>query len=651
MAKAATGKAIAPFGLWSSPIAPADLARSSRRLGLMQGDGAWIYWTEGRPEERGRQALMRAEPGRGRAAAVMEELLPAPWSARSRVHEYGGGEFLVAEGRIWFVNDADQDIYALSPGGKPERITSEPELRFADMALDAIRDRLVAVAERHRGGAGEHAHPDNLVVAVPLSGPDRGKALPLLQGRDFYAFPRPSPDGRQLACLAWDLPDMPWDQAELIVAPMRAGGDVGRPKRVAGGSGVAAMQPVWLADGRLAFLHDATGFGNVAVWDGDVVRDLTKLKADLGRPMWNLAVRSMVVGGDGAIVAATAIDGRPAVVHVTGHESRRPDVAIDDAGSGVAAIGAIAAFDGGIAAMLARDKAPGGVGLPAAGRRGAVVLRAATDLSLDPATISIGEQIEFRGGDGKATFARFYAPRSTSHRGPRGALPPLLVLAHGGPTASAGQGLALRVQFYTSRGFAVVDVDYAGSTGYGRKYRERLDGKWGIADVADCAAAVKYLVREGAVDPARVAIAGGSAGGYTVLMALATTEGIFAAGASHFGISDLALLMEHTHKFEAGYLHRLLGTTPRSWKTTCAERSPLRHVERMATPLILFQGLDDRVVPPEQSRLIAEKLRARGVAVELHEYAGEAHGFRKSETIVAVAEAELRFLTSALRLG
>lgn len=649
--KAGSAKAAAAFGLWPSTIAAADLARATRRFGLIQGDGPWVYWTEGRPEEKGRQALMRARPAAGRGEPVIEELLAAPWSARSRVHEYGGGEFLAAGERVFFVNDADQDVYELTLGGAPRRLTSEATMRFADLALDAARDRLVAVGERHPEGAGEHARPDNLVVAIALSGPERGKAQALLQGRDFYAFPRLAPDGTRLAVLAWDLPDMPWDQAELLVAPVRASGEVGRPRRVAGGDGVAAMQPIWLADGRLAFLHDASGYGNIAVLEGEAVRDLTRLDADLGAPLWGLGTRTLVARADGALVAHGQIDGRPAIVTMSEHEKRRPSVAIDEAGSGVAGLGALAAFDGGIAATLARDKAPGGLGLPAAGRRSAVLLRASSSLGLDPAGIAAGEEIQFRGGDGKRSYARFYAPRSSTHRGPRDARPPLLVLAHGGPTASAGRGLSPRIQFYTSRGFAVVDVDYAGSTGYGRRYRERLDGQWGIADVADCAAAVRFLAKNGAIDAARVAIAGGSAGGYTVLMALATTEGVFAAGASHYGISDLALLMEHTHKFEAGYLHRLLGTTARSWKKVCAERSPLTLIDRMTRPLVLFQGLDDKVVPPEQSRLIAEKLRSRGVAVELHEFAGEGHGFRRADTIVAVAEAELAFLTKALALG
>lgn len=644
---------IAPFGSWPSPIAAADLAGGTRRFGLVLGDGQHVWWTEGRPAERGRQALMRIRLDAGGKPGEPEEVLAAPWSVRSRVHEYGGGEFLAVGETVYFTGDSDQGAWEVVVGSEPRKVAAEPGVRLADYALDGGRGRLIAVAERHRSGAGgdTHAHPENLIVALPLAGAGRGKVLPLVEGRDFYAFPRLSPDGTRLAFLAWDLPDMPWDQAALWVAPVRSSGEVGRAKRIAGGDGVAAMQPLWLADGRLAFLHDASGFGSVAIWDGDEARDVTRLDGELGAPMWSLGMRTLVARDDGALVAAASIGGRPALVTVTELDKRRPSVAVDEVGSGVTGIGPLAATTGGIAGMLSRDRTAGGLGLPAAGRKGPVILRASAELALDPATVSPGEEIQFRGGDRRTTYARYYAPRSATHRGPRGAKPPLLVLAHGGPTASAGRGLSPRVQLYTSRGFAVVDVDYAGSTGYGRRYRERLDGQWGIADVADCAAAARHLVREGAVDPERIAIAGGSAGGYTTLMALATTKGVFAAGSSHYGISDLALLMEHTHKFEAGYLHRLLGTTPRSWQKVCAARSPLAHIEGITAPLILFQGLEDKVVPPEQSRLIAEKLRQRGVPVELHELEGEAHGFRRAETIVRVAEAELAFLARALRLG
>jgi dipeptidyl aminopeptidase/acylaminoacyl peptidase len=637
----------APFGLWPSPIAARDLTRGARRFGHVQGDGDDLYWTEGRPEEKGRQVIVRARAG---GVEPPEDVLPHPFSARSKVHEYGGAEFTVADGTLYFVNSEDQDIWRLTPGSRPKRITHAPALRFADIVLDAPRQRLDAVAERHAPGDG-HAQPENLIVTVDLLEASFGAVHDLVTGRDFYAFPRLSPDGSRLAFLGWDLPDMPWDQSALYVAAMKSDGSLGRPQRIAGGSGVAAMQPAWLGDGRLAFLTDESGFGNLALWDGETTRLLTRLKAELGAPMWNLGHRTFVVDGADSITAAATVEGKPALVVVTGLGERKPAIEVR-AVAGATSVGAVAGLgaDGGIATFVGRAKASAALVAVAPRRRAPAVVRTASDLELDPAGLSIGRTVSFRGGDRKTTFAQYYAPASATHRGPRGALPPALVLAHGGPTAQAGRGLALRVQFFTSRGFAVLDVDYGGSTGYGRAYRERLDGKWGVTDVSDCAAGARFLASEALADPARIAIAGGSAGGYTVLMALATTKA-FAAGSSHYGISDLSLLMEATHKFEAGYLHRLLGTTPRSWRKTCTARSPLTLIDGMTAPLVLFQGLDDKVVPPEQSRLIHERLKARGVRTELHEFEGESHGFRQARTIETVAEAELDFLRRALGLA
>ena len=634
----------APFGLWPSPIAARDLTRGARSFGFRQGDGDHVYWTEGRPEEKGRQVIVRARPA---TSLVPEDVLPPPFSARSRVHEYGGAEFLVAGGTVWFVNNEDQDVWQLTPGAKPERVTNAPNTRFADMALDSPRRRLIAVAERHASARG-HEQPANLLVSIGLDGPARGRVADLVTGRDFYAFPRLSPDGSQLAFLAWDLPDMPWDQSALYVAPVRPDGSAGRPIRVAGGGGVAAMQPAWLDDSRLLFLSDETGFGNLMLWEAGKVRALTRFKAELGLPMWSLGNRTFVVAGNDSVLASTDIDGKPALVHVTNLAARQPAVEVRPVPA--ASIGSLARYDGGIATSLGRARALNAFVAIGGKSRAPAILRTSSDFTLDHAGISVGRTVSFRGGDRKTTFAQFYPPRSATHHAPRGSTPPALLLAHGGPTGQAGRGLGLRAQYYTSRGFAVLDVDYSGSTGYGRAYRERLDGNWGIADVADCAAGARFLAAEGLADPDRIAIAGGSAGGYTVLMALATTKA-FAAGSSLYGISDLTLLMEHTHKFESGYLHRLLGTTPRSWKSRCKARSPLTLIDGMKAPLILFQGLDDRVVPPEQSRLIHERLKARGVMTELYEFAGEAHGFRQAATIEKVAEAELAFLVKALALG
>jgi dipeptidyl aminopeptidase/acylaminoacyl peptidase len=618
-------------------------ARGSSRIGMVQAAGDAIYWSETRPEEQGRQAIVRA--GRdGRR----EDILPRPFSARSRVHEYGGGEFLVAGDTVYFVNDRDQQVHALVPGRRPRRITDAPGTRFADCVHDAARGRLIAVAEVHapRDEAGAHALPRNLLVAIGLRDKP-GQITELAAGRDFYASARLSPDGRRLAYLAWDLPDMPWDSATLYVANVVDDGSIGEPHRIAGGDGSAAFQPEWGPDGHLYFVWDKTGWGCLYRWDGRRVTLVRHARgAELWRSQWVFGMRSFALNRNGRYAAAFLERGMPLLE--TGRLAGGETVSFPQLQKKAARIDEVVPAGNGFAALV---HSPGA--MPAVLRLGRGALKPIAEpppTIVEPKAISAGKVQEFRSARGQKAFGIHYAPANPGYRGPQGALPPAIVFAHGGPTSMTDAGLKMRVQFYTSRGFAVFDVNYAGSTGYGRAYRQRLDGQWGIADVADCAAAARFFARRRLADPDRIAISGGSAGGYTTLMALATTKA-FAAGSSHYGVSDLALLMQHTHKFESGYLHRLLGTTPAQWKEVCAERSPLNLIDGITAPVILFQGLDDRIVPPEQSRLIVEKLRARGIEVAYHEFPGEAHGFRKAETIIAVLEAELAFLQRVLKLG
>jgi dipeptidyl aminopeptidase/acylaminoacyl peptidase len=631
-----------PYGTWPSPISAATAAEASRRFGSVQAAGGAVYWSESRPEEGGRQALLRAD-----AAGNVEDLLPPPFSARSRVHEYGGGEFLAVEAAVFFVNDKDQDIYRVEPGRPPQRITDAPSTRFADFVHDPLRGRLIAVGEVHETGetAGERL-PRNALVAVALSG-TRGRIAELAAGRDFYASPRLSPDGRSLAFLAWDLPDMPWDSATLHVAPVRADGTLGAPRRIAGGTDGAVFQPEWGPSGELYFVCDRTGWGCLYRWLNEkIVRVHGGRGADLFRPQWVLGSRSYALGPGGKIGMVSLEAGAPLFEvkdlerdRVTRYPRLQALAArIDDP----------VALEESFAALVSSPLAPPAV-LRIAGSR-LDDLGRRPGAGVEAGDLSRGERRTFRRPDGRQVHAIYYAPRSDRIRGPRDEAPPALVFVHGGPTSMTDPGSKMRVQFYASRGFAVLDVNYSGSTGFGRAYRARLDGRWGIADVEDCAAAARYLAKAGLADAGRIAISGGSAGGYTTLMALATTDA-FAAGSSHYGISDLALLLAHTHKFEAGYLHRLMGTSPKSWKRVFAQRSPINLIDGIKAPVILFQGLDDKVVPPEQSRLIVKRLGRRGIEVAYHEFAGEAHGFRKAETIVAVLEAELAFLRRVLRLG
>ena len=630
-----------PYGTWPSPITPQLAARASRRFGCVQAVGGAVYWSESRPDEGGRQVIVRA--AKGDAADV----LPPPFSARSRVHEYGGGEFLVAGETIYFVNDKDQQAYRLEQGGPPERITNAPGTRLADFAYDAARRRLIAVAEIHAASkSGAHDLPRNLLCTITLDG-RAGEVAELATGHDFYASPRLSSDGRRLAFLAWDLPDMPWDGAALYLASVSDDGRLGRPAKITGGDGGAVFQPEWGPDGSLNFVSDRTGWGQLYRWhNGRATRVHGARGADLMRPQWVFGSRSYAIHPDGRIGMALLARGAPAFEVLKPGESKAER--FGRVQEQAARIDDPVALGSSFAALVSRPAAAPAVMRVRDG--GLATLSPPQAVEIEAGAISRGEVCEFRRPDGRVVFGVCYAPRSRECRGPAKARPPALILVHGGPTAMTDAGLKTRVQFYTSRGFAVLDVNYSGSTGYGRAYRRRLDGQWGIADVADCAAGARYLAKAGLADGTRIAISGGSAGGYTTLMALATTR-LFAAGSTHYGVSDLGLLLAHTHKFESGYLHRLMGTSPGKWKAVFAERSPINLIDQITVPVILFQGLDDKVVPPEQSRLIVDRLKARGIDVGYHEFAGEGHGFRRADTIIAVLEAELAFLQRALRLS
>jgi dipeptidyl aminopeptidase/acylaminoacyl peptidase len=633
-----------PYGTWPSPVTPEIAARASGRTGTLQAGADAVYWTEPRPEEQGRQVIVRAG-----ADGRREDILPPPYSARSRAHEYGGGEFMVAGDTVHFINDKDQQVYVLAAGGQPQKLTDAPDTRFADLVLDARRNRLIGVAETHTpaaAGDGQNL-PANTLIAIALGNGEPGRVTELAAGRDFYAHARVSSDGTRLAFIAWDLPDMPWDSATLYVAATHDDGSLDRPASIAGGNGSATFQPEWGPDGHLYFAWDKTGWGSLYRWDGKRVSLVLEAPdAELWRPQFAFGLRCFAISPDGTLCAALLKDGMPLLE--TGKLGAGPLVPQPVVPQDAARIEGPVAVGNRFAAAVSPP-----LSMPAVmwidGDRLEPVAPT-PPVEIDPGYLSRGTVCELRNEKGEKVVAIHYAPRNANHDAPAGTLPPALVLAHGGPTSMTDAGLKMRVQYYTSRGFAVLDVNYAGSTGFGRAYRERLAGQWGIADVADCAAAARFLASEGLADPDRIAIAGGSAGGYTTLMALATTKA-FAAGASHYGISDLGLLMQDTHKFESGYLHRLLGTTPSAWQDVCAARSPLTLIDGITAPVILFQGLDDKVVPPEQSRRIADRLKARGIEVEHHEYAGEGHGFRKAETIVAVLEAELGFLRRVMRVG
>ncbi len=618
---------VAPFGGWRSAIRIEDVVGDVILLGEPRIDGDDAFWLEGRPSEGGRRVLVRAALDGSTA-----DLTPAPFNVRSRVHEYGGGSYIVTGGVVVFSNFADGRLYRLDPGSDAAvPITPEGPWRYADLRPDPARRCYYAVREDHSGD-GEAI---NELVTIPLDG---GDPRVLVKGSDFVAAPRHSPDGRSLACLEWDHPDMHWDSTLLKVATFETDGTLGPSILAAGGPDESIVQPEWAPDGTLHFISDRSGWGNLyRLVDGPRMEPLAAMDAEFGDLAWTFDRSSYGFLPDGAIVAAARADGHDHLFRIEpGHrvgEIDLPFTELDALQVGERTVVALAGTPADPAIVVRLDPAT----LAPAG-----VLRRASTISLDPAGIAQPESIEFPTTGDRTARALYYQPTSPEFIGPAGERPPLLVLSHGGPTSNASTALDLGKQFLTSRGIAVVDVDYGGSTGYGREYRQRLDGQWGIVDVDDCVAAARFLVERGDVDPARLAIEGGSAGGYTTLAALAFRD-VFAAGISLFGIGDLELLEVDTHKFESRYSRRLVGPYPEA-ADVYRERSPNHFPDRFSSPVLILQGLEDRVVPPSQAEAIVESLSAKGIPYAYIAFEGEGHGFRGAFAIRRTIEARLSFL-------
>lgn len=618
---------VAPYGSWKSPITSDLIVAGSVRLGQVALDGSDVYWLEGRPAERGRSVLVRQ-----RADGTREDVTPAPFNVRTRVHEYGGGEYLVDRGEVFFVNFADQRVYAVRDGGAAQPITPELALRYADFALDRGRGRLVCVREDHTIAGREAV---NTIVSLSADGDAAGGRV-LVAGNDFYATPRLSPDGARLAWLTWRHPNMPWDGCELWVGELDAAGDVRAAQLVAGGPAESIFQPTWSPDGVLYFVSDRTGWWNLYRWRAGQIEPLAPREAEFGLPQWVFGMSTYGFESAGRIICTYTQAG---VTHLaaldTDTKQLTPlETAYTDIGLPTAGPGRVAFLGGSPAAATA-------VVLMDLDAGQTHVLRRASDIQVDEGYLSIPQAIEFPTEDGLTAFGIYYAPRNRDYVAPAGELPPLLVMSHGGPTGSTSSAFSLNIQFWTSRGIAVLDVDYGGSTGHGRAYRERLNGRWGIVDVDDCANGARYLVAQGAVDGERLAIRGGSAGGYTTLAAL-TFRHVFKAGASYYGVGDLEALARDTHKFESRYLDNLIGPYP-ARRDIYIARSPVHHTDRLACPVIFFQGLDDEVVPPNQAEAMFAAMRARGLPTAYLPFEGEGHGFRRAENIKRSLDAELYF--------
>jgi dipeptidyl aminopeptidase/acylaminoacyl peptidase len=616
---------VASYGAWRSPITTDLITSQTIGLGQVVVDGDDIYWSELRPSEQGRNVIVRLKNGQ------IQDVTPAGYNVRTRVHEYGGASFLVVDSTVYFSNFADQRLYRQHTDTEPQPITPEVAKRYADAIFDHQRQRIICVCEDHTVAGREAV---NTLVSLGLEGDDTSQQL--VVGNDFYASPRLSPDGSRLAWLTWNHPNMPWDGTELWVAEVQADGFLGKAEQIAGGLEESIFQPQWSPDGKLYFISDRTGWWNLYRWQDGSVEPLTQMKAEFGKPLWVLGMSTYDFESSNRIICIYTKQGtwHLASLDTTTKQLESLPTPYTDISSLHAAPGKVV-FIGG-----SPTESTVIVQLDLASKK-LEVLRRASDVKIEAGYISLPQAIEYPTADGKTAYALFYPPQNHDYTAPVGEKPPLIVKSHGGPTAAAGSSLNFRIQYWTSRGIAVLDVNYGGSTGYGRKYRQRLDGQWGIVDVDDCADGARYLVERGEVDGNRLAISGGSAGGYTTLCAL-TFRNTFKAGASHYGVSDLEALARDTHKFESRYLDRLIGAYPQQ-RQIYQERSPINFTERLASPVIFFQGLEDQVVPPNQTEAMVTALRVKGVPVAYLPFEGEQHGFRKAENIKRSLEGELYF--------
>ena len=628
---------IAPYGSWKSPITSDSIVAGAIGLSQPLIDGGEIYWVEMRPTEGGRSVIVKRDE-----LGVLSDVTPPPFNARTRVHEYGGGDYTVRDGVVYFSNFSDQRLYVSRREAAPKAITPVADLRYADPVIDKTRGRLICVREDHTVAYREAV---NTLVAINLEGKLGDDEIPgevLVSGNDFYSSPRVSPDGSRLAWLTWKHPNMPWDGCELWVGRFGPNGSLEVRECVAGGAQESIFQPEWSPDGTLYFVSDRSGWWNLyRLGANGNIKPLCELEAEFGMPQWGFGMSTYAFESADRIVCTYIASGisRLALLDTRAKkfepiDSPYTDIRFVRASPGYAVMRAGSPIEAASIVRLDLEM------------RTFEMLRRSNNLEIDEAYLSTPRVVEFPTEQEVTAYGFFYPPKNPDYRAPAGERPPLLVESHGGPTAMATSALSLAIQYWTSRGIAVLDVNYGGSTGFGRAYRERLKDKWGIVDVDDCANGARYLVGQGQVDADRLMITGGSAGGYTTLCAL-TFRDIFNAGASHYGVSDAEALAKETHKFESRYLDEFMGAYPEK-RDVYLERSPINFTERLSCPVIFFQGLEDKVVPPNQAGTMVDALRAKGIPVAYLPFEGEQHGFRQAKNIKRALDAELYFYSRVL---
>lgn len=621
-----TNHQTAPYGCWKSPITSDLLVAGTIGLGGVILDGEDIYWLEGRPTEGGRTVLVKRTLN-----GTVSDITPTPYNVRTRVHEYGGGSCLVVDGTVYFSNFADQRIYKQLPDQQPQPLTPESPRRYADAIIDKKRNRLICVCET---SINPNQEPENSLVTISL---DTGEVQTLVSGCDFYSSPRLSPDGCQLAWLSWNHPNLPWDNTQLWLAFVKEDGSLGTARAIVEGENESVCEPKWSLDGKLYFSSDCSGWWNLYRYNNkEFIEPLFPMNAEFAYPHWVFGISTYTPIDKDCLICTYTQNGRwyLASLNPNTRQLKVIDTPYTDIGS-LQSTGTDIVF---IASSPTEPAAVIKLNLKTQERE---IIKRSSEINIDPGYISIPEFITFPTEGGLTAYAWYYPPTNKDYQAPPAELPPLLVKSHGGPTAAASASLSLKVQYWTSRGFGYLDVNYGGSTGFGREYRQRLDKNWGIVDVDDCVNGAKYLVQQGKIDPNRLAISGGSAGGYTTLAAL-TFRSVFKAGASYYGVSDLEALAKDTHKFESRYLDRLIGKYPKE-KDIYEKRSPINFTEKLACPVIFFQGLEDKVVPPNQAEMMVEAIKSKGLPVAYVAFEGEQHGFRRAENIKRCLDGEFYF--------
>jgi len=618
-------KVTSPFGSWKSPITSDLIVQGTLPIVDIAFNGQDLYWTEAHPSEAGRNTVMKKSPD-----GKVVELTPAPFNVRTRVHEYGGAPSFIHESDLYFSNFEDNLLYVRKENNEIKQITTDSNHRYADAALDVLRSRLYWVREDHTKS---DIFAETTIVAMDLDGSNERI---IVSGNDFYSNPRISPDGSKIAYLTWNHPNMPWDETELWVANLNDDGSVSKAKMIAGGKGESVIQPVWSPSGVLYFVSDRTNWWNIMRFKDGEVEAIYPMDAEFGSPSWVFGISDYQFINETTLIATYTQNGARHLVKMDVENGNLfPIETSYTSYSSVKSNGTHIAF---IAASP--TEFPRVVRMNTDGTD-VEIIKVSSELSLDENYLSLPESIEYPTEGGKTAFAIYYRPKNPNYQAPVNEKPPLLVHVHGGPTGASSSTLNLSTQYWTSHGFAVIDVNYGGSTGYGREYRDRLKGQWGIIDVQDSANAVRYLIKKGEVDENRVAIAGGSAGGYTTLASLVFTD-VYTAGASHFGLSELEIFAQETHKFESRYMDGLLGPYPEA-KDVYYERSPINFTNQLSCPVIFFQGLDDKIVPPNQAELMVEALKAKGLPVAYIAFKGEGHGFRMAQNIKRSLDGEFYF--------